>query len=417
MINSHQVQFFTKALYLTTFTLLLVVLPCAFIHEKTARVIFYWCGYLSVVGLFLNVVITKESLVRKNITFAFLILSLLFLGWSMLSEFFSGDTSSELLYTPGKRWLVAAAISFYLLNWKYEPTKILNTKSIIYMMALAFILASIFGIIQGFISDTRILLGINRATLTAYAYSAFSLAFSSTIAATFKDKRKYFIQSLVLIISTYVIFLTQTRGAMVLHPALSLLLLLSWMFKDKVLNLKVLMISVCSLVIIISLNSKTIMSRFDSTLQEIREYNLGNDHTSLGARFSMWKLGVIAFSDSPFGQSESQRNSIIKEYLHDQNEKSEAEGYLQVHLHNEFIQYASIFGVFGLISLFFFFYLLIFKASHPHVIGPVGIPTIAILLYGSTDVLLTSIELIVIFSTTIILSSMASGYQQGKYKQ
>lgn len=117
MINSQQVQFFTKALYLTTFTLLLVVLPCAFIHEKTARVIFYWCGYLSVVGLFLNVVITKESLVRKNITFAFLILSLLFLGWSMLSEFFSGDTSSELLYTP-RETLVSGSCNLIL---SFEP--------------------------------------------------------------------------------------------------------------------------------------------------------------------------------------------------------------------------------------------------------------------------------------------------------
>lgn len=417
MIISQRVQTFRKALYLITFTILLLVLPIAFIHEKTSRVMFYWCGYLSLAGLLLNALTLRQEINRKNITLVFLLLSFLFLGWSALSEYLSGDTSSELLYTPGKRWLVASVIAVYILNGKDELKILSNATLIISMMSLAFITASTYGVIQGLNSDERIFLGINRATLTAYAYSAFTLAFSALMAMKLPSKYKYFIQSAILVVSTYVIFLTQTRAAMFLHPVLGLFLLLSWMYKDKILGLKVLTISLLSLVVVMAASSKIIIDRYDATMREIGEYNRGNDYTSLGARFSMWKLGVIAFSDSPFGQSESHRNKEITEYLHDAKEKSAATQYLRVHLHNEFIQYASIFGLLGVVVLFLFFFILIFKVSQPSIIGPVGISTMSILLYGATDVLLTSIELIVIFSTTIILSSMAGHSQHGRLEK
>ncbi|WP_052250355.1 O-antigen ligase family protein [Enterobacter sp. Bisph1] len=411
MTSSHPVQVVNKALYMITFTLLLLVLPTAFIHEKTARVLFYWCGYSSLIGLLFNALTIKLALTQKNISLVFLSLTCLFLGWSVLSKHFSNDTS-ELLFTPGKRWLVAAAIALYILNIKTKLKLLSSSKVIISIMALAFIAASIFGIIQGLTSDERILLGINRATLTAYAYSAFTLSFSSLIALTYKKKHKYILQSIILGVSTYVIFLTQTRAAMFIHPVLGLFLLLTWMYKDKVLSLKVLTISFLSLIVVMVANSNILITRYDSTMQDITQYNLGNVNTSLGVRFSMWKLGLITFSDSPFGQSEVQRNNSIIHYLQDNKEQSAATEYLQIHLHNEFIQYASIFGIFGILVLASFFYMLIFKVSQPSIIGPVGISTVSILLYGATDVLLTSIELIVIFSTTIILSCVVCGQKE-----
>lgn len=406
MIKSQRVQLSSKVLYLITFTLLLLVLPTSFIHEKTSRVIFYWCGYLSVIGLLLNAFITKQALNEKKIPFVFLLLTCLFLGWSIISKYYSGDTSSELLFTPGKRWLVAAVIALYISSTKFYSNSIWKSKATLSAMSLAFVCSSAFGIIQGLGSDERILLGINRATLTAYAYSAFTLAFSSLIAFEIKSKYKFFIQSLILIISTYVIFLTQTRAAMFIHPVLGLLLLLAWMYKDKVLSLKVLIICCVSLIVVMAVNSNIIAKRYDSTMRDINEYSRGNDNTSLGARFSMWKLGLIAFKEFPLGQSESHRNIAITDYLKDNKEKSAATQFLKIHLHNEFIQYASLFGIFGVIVLLSFFLILIFKVSQPPVIGPIGASTISILLYGATDVLLTSIELIVIFSTTIILSSV-----------
>lgn len=412
MINSQRLQLFSKIMYLTTFTLLLLVLPTAFIHEKTSRVIFYWCGYLSTLGLLLNACTKNHSLHQKNIAIIFLSLACLFMGWSALSNYYSGEELSELLFTPGKRWLIATIIALYILNIKENTRLNISFNPILSAMSLAFIAASAFGIIQGLHNDERIFLGINRATLTAYAYSAFALSFSSLIALTIKHKCKYLIQALVLIVSTYVVFLTQTRAAMFIHPILGLLLLAAWMYKDNILSLKVLIISFMALIIVMVANSNIIANRYNSTMYEINQYNRGDDNTSLGARFSMWKLGLVAFNDSPFGQSESHRNKEITEYLKEKKEQSAATQYLNVHLHNEFIQYASIFGIFGVVILLSFFFSLIFKVSQPSIIGPVGISTISIFLYGATDVLLTSIELIVIFSTTVILSSLACSMNQ-----
>jgi len=407
MINSQRLQLSSKIMYLITFTLLLLVLPTAFIHEKTSRVIFYWCGYLSTLGLLLNAYTKKYSLHQKNIPIIFISLACLFIGWSALSKYYSGEELSELLFTPGKRWVIATIIALYILNIKENIKLNTNSTPILFAMSLAFIASSVFGIIQGLHSDERILLGINRATLTAYSYSAFTLSLSALIAISIKNKCKYLIQALVLIVSTYVVFLTQTRAAMFIHPILGLLLLTAWMYKDKILSLKVLIISFIALIVVMAANSNIIVNRYDSTMYEINQYNRGDDNTSLGARFSMWKLGLVAFKDSPFGQSESQRNAEITDYLKENKVQSAATQFLKVHLHNEFIQYASIFGIFGVVILFLFYFALIFKISQPFIIGPVGISTISILLYGATDVLLTSIELIVIFSTTIILSNLA----------
>lgn len=396
----------SNTLYVITFALLIMILPTAFLHEKTSRVLFYWCGYISLIGIVFNLFTRQKSMPNKGIASLFILLSLLFFIWSSLSAYISDNTKSELLYTPAKRWIIASVIAYYILNYrsKISPQ---NIRSFIFTsMSVAFIAGSTYGIIQGVISNERIILGINRATLTAYAYSAFALAFSSLIAHNFKQNYKYLAQVSVLLISTYVIILTQTRSAMFIHPLLGLTLLVACMYKDRLLNIKVLAISLFALVAVISLNSKILTDRINATKQEIAAYNSGNDFTSLGSRFSMWKLGLYSFKEYPFGQSESHRNDIITDYLNDHKENSAATVFLKVHLHNEFIQYASIFGIFGVLILFVFFISLLFKISQPKIIGPVGIATLAVLLYGATDVLLTSIELIVIFSTTLTLSYM-----------
>lgn len=396
----------SNILYVITFALLIMILPTAFLHEKTSRVLFYWCGYLSLIGVAVNLFTKQKSTANKGISYLFILLALLFFIWSILSFYISGDTKSELLYTPAKRWFIASVIAYYILNYRSKTSPQYMRSLILISMSIAFIAGSAYGIIQGVISSERIVLGINRATLTAYAYSAFTLAFSSLIAHNFKHNYKYLAQVSILLISTYVIFLTQTRSAMFIHPLLGLTLLVVCMYKDRLLNVKVVAISLIALITVIFLNNKILINRFNETTMEIAAYNSGNDNTSLGSRFSMWKLGLFSFKEYPFGQSESHRNNVITDYLKEHKENSAATEYLKVHLHNEFIQYASIFGIFGVIVLFIFFTTLIFKISQPKIIGPVGIATLSVLLYGSTDVLLTSIELIVIFSITITLSYM-----------
>lgn len=393
-----------KYFYFTAFALLILVLPAGFIHEKTARILFYWSGYLSAVGILLNVAMKKSAPGRNLIALLFLLLTLLFGVWSALSSWISHESSSELLFTPAKRWFIASAIAYYLLSFNRYLSGDLIKKIVMIAMSVAFIAASIYGIYQGFITEERILLGINRPTLTAYAYSAFTLAFSSLIIGMLNHRAKYVLQALVLIVSTYVVILTQTRAAIVIHPLLGLMLLAVSMYKDKLINIKIVLVACVALAAVVAINHTMLMARLNSTSHEIQAYNAGNDYTSLGARFSMWKVGIVAFKASPFGQSESHRNNTITQYLAETHTQSNAVDYLTIHLHNEFIQYASLFGIFGIAVLFIFYSSLIFKISSPKVIGPVALASLSALLYGATDVLLTSIEYIVILSTTITLS-------------
>ncbi|WP_312692165.1 O-antigen ligase family protein [Kosakonia sp.] len=401
-----------KYVYLLAFALLVLVLPTGFLHEKTARILFYWSGYLSATGLLLNLAMKQWTRDKNALARLFMLLTLLFAVWSALSSWISHDPSSELLFTPAKRWFIASAIACYLISFnRHLPADTLR-KTTLAAMTVAFVAASAYGIYQGITTQDRIFLGINRATLTAYAYSAFALAYSSLLISTLQHRAKYVLQALLLIISTYVVILTQTRAAIVIHPLLGLMLLAVSMYKDKLLSVKIILAACIALVAVVAVNHKMLTARLDSTLQDIQAYNNGWDYTSLGARFSMWKVGIVAFKESPLGQSESHRNNAITQYLAEKNIKSNAADYLTIHLHNEFIQYASLFGVFGILILAFFYYSLICKISTPKVVGPVALASFSALLYGATDVVLTSIEYVVILSTTLTLSYLVMAHRK-----
>lgn len=409
----------TKAnhyLYAVTLILFALILPTGFIHEKTSRVIFYWCGYLSILGLLLHSITTQKIPTNKKLTTAYILPASIFLVWSIISHYIGGENNSSLLYTPAKRWIIASFISLYILNGYHNIPLKLNAKKILMISMLStFILATTSGIIQGTESNERILLGIDRAPLTAYAYSAFTLALSAIISRTIKIKYKYFVNILLLMISTYIIFLTQTRAAMFIHPILGISLLLSLMYKDKIVNIKTISLALFALFAVAAFNHKIISTRFQTTIHEINAYSNGNDSTSLGARFSMWKLGSLSFIDSPLGQSQTHRNIFIKNYLNENKEKSAAIQYLNIHLHNEIIQYASLFGVIGVFLLLTFYYCIIFRISAPML--PVGIAGVSAFLYGATDVLLTSIEYIVIFTTTMTASQLITTSHNKESKQ
>ena len=71
------------------------------------------------------------------------------------------------------------------------------------------------------------------------------------------------------------------------------------------------------------------------------------------------------------------------------------------------IQYASIFGVAGIVVLLYFYITMIFSNGlKGYVLNPVSMIVISTLLYGLTDVLLTSVEYIVMLAVMIVLSKM-----------
>ncbi|MGL9725089.1 hypothetical protein [Sodalis sp. (in: enterobacteria)] len=160
-------------------------------------------------------------------------MSILYTIWSLLCEMVSYNAQGT-LFTPGKRWFVAAVISWYAV-WLYNhdsAQRALIRRYCIFSLLSAFIIASIYGIWQYIETSDRIVFAMNRATGAAYQYSALSLVL---MAVTLWDRlslKKYFIFTSGLL-SIYVIFLTETRSAMVIHTLAVSMLILNVVFKCK----------------------------------------------------------------------------------------------------------------------------------------------------------------------------------------
>ncbi|WP_130835939.1 O-antigen ligase family protein [[Erwinia] mediterraneensis] len=396
-----------KALAFLALATAFCILPAAFVHEKTARVIFYWFSYISIVGLLLEFRNYKSYLQSSKIPLAFLLLGCVYLGWSVYAQMHT-TVKHEMLFTAGKRMILAFLTLSYLLcilQANYFSRSTLR-KLALASMGAAFISSGVYAFIQGATSTERIVLGINRATMTAYAYSAFTLALL-TLVVNLSHQRFYRVLFLIMApLSLYVIFLTQTRAAMAIHTLLLAVLTLRLFFLSR--NFKVIAGIAIALTICLGLSYKTIEKRVELTVNEFESYQKNNDHTSLGSRFTMWSSGILAFENAPFGQTQEQRNAFIVSWLKEHgNSNSYAITFLNVHLHNEFIQYASIFGVGGVVILLFFFWVHIVDAARKYAFfNPVTIAALSTLLYGMTDVLLTSIEYIVIFSVIVSLTQI-----------
>lgn len=112
----------------------------------------------------------------------FFALGIVFTGWSVLSDI-SDAAGGALLLIASKRMLLAFFILCYLTQvWREN----ILPRHLLFRLALASVAtgvtaATLYGIVQGAMKHDRILLGINRAKLTAYAYSVTTLVLMATL--------------------------------------------------------------------------------------------------------------------------------------------------------------------------------------------------------------------------------------------
>ncbi|MCX8956811.1 O-antigen ligase family protein [Erwinia psidii] len=407
--NHSRHECLTRSLFIISFLLLLLTLPLSFINEKSGRIIFYFCSYLSIFGILINSRKIKSIITSSKIVTPFFVLSAMYFIWSVIAKHHAiPGVDNGLLFTPAKRWFLATLISMFIL-WGIRQGII--SKKWLYILtwsslSAAFLFSSAEGIWQHINHIDRITLGINRATMTAYAYSAMALSLMTMLSQIRYVPIRHVAIILTYLLSVYIIFLTETRSAMFIHIMLGLILTINALWQSKSFRIFPVIAIILSFVVIAILGKNIVESRFDTTKQEISRFNEGDDHTSLGSRFTMWKSGMVAITKHPFGETQITRNNIIRQWLNSShNANSFALDYIDVHLHNEFIQYASLFGIFGVIALLFFYGRLLFDNSLVGFLSnPVSLVVLSALLYGITDVLLTSVEYVVVFSTLILLA-------------
>ena len=256
----------------------------------------------------------------------------------------------------------------------------------------------------------RVEMAINRATVSAYVYSVLSLAFVYSLYLQ-KNVKLYVLAGFTILVSFFIILLTGTRAAMGLYLLLAIVMTLLHFGK---IHLKSTLIFLCIVAGIVVVSYKPLISpKITQTQIELENYQKGYDGTSLGARFSMWTVGIQNGLAHPLGQSVENREAWTTRYVNDGHQHlSAALGYIRIHLHNEFIEKYSLQGIPGLAILLFFFVSMMGYAIR-NKNGLLLTAMLLLLLYGLTDVILLSSEALIFF---MILFALSTPFSQTKQR-
>lgn len=395
-------------LYQLTLILSFISLVLALLSSGKQREFFYIAIYASIIGLAFEY--KKITLRPFSIALPILLIGLLNFVWYIVYEYHGEGLNAYSDYLgASKKLILASFLIFYLDRFKSYVEKASFQKYFLYATGTGFVLATGYGLWQATQGMARIEMAINRATVSAYVYSVLSLAFVYALYLQ-KNVKLYVAASLTILLSYFVILLTGTRAAMGLYLLLAIVLTL---YHFRRIHLKSTLIFLCVVAGIIVVSYKPLISpKIAQTQIEIDKFEKGYDKTSLGARFSMWTVGIQNGLAHPLGQSVEDRQVWTQRYVKEGHPHLKtALQFINVHLHNEFIEKYSLQGIPGLAILFFFFASMIGYALKNR--NALLLTTmLLLLLYGLTDVILLSSEALIFFVTLFALSTPFSQARQ-----
>lgn len=394
-------------LYKFTLALSLISLMLALLSSGKQREFFYIAIYASVIGLALEY--KKITLRPFSIALPILLVGLLNLVWYMVYEYHSEGLNAYSDYLgSSKKLILACILVFYIDRFKFYINKEDYQKYFLLATAIGFFLASGYGLWQSMQGMVRIEMAINRATVSAYVYSVMSLAFVYGLYLQ-KNIKLYIVAGVIVLISYLIILMTGTRAAMGLYLLLAIVLTL---FHFRRIYLKSTLIFLCIVSGVVIVSYKPLISpKITQTQLEVERYQKGIDSTSLGARFSMWTVGIQNGLAHPLGQSVEERETWTRQYIKDGHPHlATALVYIKVHLHNEFIEKYSLQGIPGVaVMLFFFVSMIVYALRNRNALLLTSM--LLLLLYGLTDVILLSSEALIFF---MILFALSTPFSQTK---
>ncbi len=388
-------------LYQFTLFLAFASVALALVKSGTQRECFYIAVYASILGLLLE---NKRIALRPfTIALPILLIGALNLGWYFMYEYQTEGINRFSDYLgSSKKLILASLLIFYIDRFKFYISKEKFQKYFLIATAVGFVLATGYGLWQASQGMGRIMMAINRATVSAYVYSVLSLAFVYSL-FLLKNIKAYVLAGMVILLSWFIILLTGTRAAMGLYLVLAIVLTL---YHFRTFHLKSMAIFLCIVAGIFLVSYKPLIApKIAQTQIEVDQFQQGQDNTSLGARFSMWIIGVENGLAHPLGQSIESRETWSQNYIQAGHPHlGAAMIYIRVHLHNELIEKFSLQGVPGLVLLLFFFISTIYYAVRTRN-ELLLITLLFLLLYGMTDVILLSSEAVLFFMALFALST------------
>nr|WP_246859691.1 O-antigen ligase family protein [Dickeya oryzae] len=207
---------------------------------------------------------------------------------------------------------------------------------------------------------------------------------------------------IVFFISYAVILLTDTRNVIFAFPFIFFFIAFCAM---RVLKIKWILVFVLLLISVLCINYNKISHRVSDAVNETQgfaNYN-GNNSGALSSRLAMWRLGMKFFIHHPLGSNKEARSEWAKNYILTENKYQAALPYLDIHLHNEIIDTASLQGVLGVILLFLFYVSITLYAWVNKNFILLSVSAI-IITSGLTDVIFISREQTIFFTLMLVLA-------------
>lgn len=383
-------------LYITVFIFAALSIAFALLSNGRQKDFFYISIYLSLVGLILE----RKTLTLKKFSIAY---PIILLGIVKLIWFFwlGHDANGYNLYSDqfgaGKKLVLGGILVLYLTQCSHYIRAINYRNVMLAIIGAAFISASCYAFWQFSHGMGRVEMAINRATISAYVYSTLSMIFIYLLYAQ-KKPSCYIIAALAIILSFVVTILTGTRAAIIIH--LLVITVMTVFYFKKIHFKSILIVVFISILAVLSLYKNYIHPKIEQTYNEVTLYQEGQDNTSLGARFSMWTMGIKNFSNAPLGQSMQSRFNYSDAYTSQNPQYRATMEFINVHLHDEMIETLSLQGIFGGLALLWF-YLSISWVALRERNTPLLFTMNCLIVYGLSDVILLSSEAVLFYVALI----------------
>ncbi|MCK6263275.1 O-antigen ligase family protein [Vibrio sp. ZSDE26] len=306
----------------------------------------YWhpSGDKVLVGIVLLTLLFSLSFNTKDVVFniknnKWLAVVFLYLSFSILSY---------LTYGFGSRELRAAAIAavFFIA----VPTKYYTESAFVFLLVLgsinAIVLSVYFQIIEP--TDRR------YWPVNAIPFSNFTslIVISSFVILSFsKERVRTILMSLAFILSLSATLMTQTRGSIIALIIVLPMLVISIVLLKKVYNPKFIMFSIISFFMASIVSLPFIIERYDNTVSEIEKIEDGNFDTSIGLRFSVYKLSLSFIEEAPLLGHGSNTQIKLDKMLESEIINDKVHRIASWNFHNGYLEKLVSSGIVGLILM------------------------------------------------------------------
>ncbi|MDV5354618.1 O-antigen ligase family protein [Kosakonia sp. SMBL-WEM22] len=385
-----------------TFILTAATLVVAMINNNLSMKFFNICGILAIITLILKGRSTSINWKSFALPASILFIGILDLIW--YKTFKVDNSPFKATYHNYINTVRVFIFGFFMVLLAASTKFKYKSSALLYLLySVSFIILG-YALFQKFsVGMNRIDFGIGSSTGAAYSIMLVGLISAVSILYTPKSHPLLFVLNAVVIFAALV--MTQTRSSILIFPIICCLTIITYYLKDP----KKLFLGIggfLALMMVLGLVfSQSIASRYDAAVKDINLYQQGNGGTSLGARFAMYESGMTLFKEAPLKwRSADERAQEIAKMVVKNKTLSSAMVYINVHLHNEIIENASLKGIIGVISVICFYAALIFSAYYYRSMGLFAF-SLAIIGTGLSDVLLwaRSVPIIIICGLTLLL--------------